>query len=120
MQISEQTGGDGVIVLDLEGRFDFAARKSFKDMVERIQKDGCTHIIINMERVTFVDSSALGLLVITSQNLKCKLGYVEYRESTTLRSTSLRPCECPQKWFKSIQSLEEAKRLSPSPVAATS
>ena len=119
MQISEQTVGDGVIVLDLEGRFDFAARKSFKDMVERIQKDGCTHIIINMERVSFVDSSALGLLVITSQNLKCKQAMLSIVNPQPYVRQVLDLANVP-KMVQVYSSLEEAKRLSPSPVAATS
>ena len=71
MQITEQQQ-DGANVLVLDGRFDFGARKTFKDSIDRLQSGGCRHVVLNLERVTFVDSSALGLLVIAHQNLKLK------------------------------------------------
>ena len=71
MHVSERQE-NGATVLNLEGRFDFGARKEFKETVDRIQARGCPHIVIDLARVPFVDSSALGLLVIAHQNLKLK------------------------------------------------
>jgi anti-anti-sigma factor len=61
----------GKAIVHLDGRFDFGARKDFKEAVEQATQEG-TPIVLNLEKVTFVDSSALGLLVICHQNLKNK------------------------------------------------
>ncbi|MCA9472449.1 MAG: STAS domain-containing protein [Nitrospirales bacterium] len=119
MQISEQTGEEGIVVLDLEGRFDFSSRKAFKDTVERIQKEGCSHIIINMDRVSFVDSSALGLLVIASQNLKCKHAQLSIVNPQPYVRQVLDLANVP-KMVPVYSSLNEAKQQSPSPATATS
>lgn len=62
---------DGTMVLSLDGRFDFGARKTFKEAVDGLS-DGGNIVVLDLEKVTFVDSSALGLLVICHQNLKNK------------------------------------------------
>ncbi len=62
---------DGKTVASLEGRFDFGARKTFKEVIDRSVESG-NPVVLDLEKVTFVDSSALGLLVISHQNLKNK------------------------------------------------
>lgn len=66
-----QKKSDGHMLLHMEGRFDFGARKTFKDAMDQAIKDEMP-IILDLEHVSFVDSSALGLLVISHQNLKSK------------------------------------------------
>lgn len=61
----------GTVVVHLEGRFDFGSRKEFKDAME-LATEAMSAIALDLEKVTFVDSSALGLLVICHQNLKSK------------------------------------------------
>ena len=70
MNITQDTV-DGNTILHLDGRFDFGARKAFKESVDRASEEG-SPIGMDLEKVTFVDSSALGLLVICHQNLKNK------------------------------------------------
>ncbi len=70
MNITQDTV-DGNTILHLDGRFDFGARKVFKDDMEEAIKRAMP-IVLDLEKVTFVDSSALGLLVICHQNLKNK------------------------------------------------
>ena len=64
-QVDEKT------VVYMDGRFDFGARKVFKDAVDRAAGEGSS-VVLELEKVTFVDSSALGLLVICHQNFKTK------------------------------------------------
>lgn len=71
MQVTERQEGD-VTVVKLEGRFDFASRREFKDAVDRLQTTNSSLIVLDLEHVAFVDSSALGLLVIAHQNFKSK------------------------------------------------
>ena len=69
MRISEQVEPSGT-VLHLQDRFDFGARAVFKDAVEKAHDEHCLHLIVDLGGVTFMDSSALGLLVVTYQNFK--------------------------------------------------
>lgn len=62
---------EGRTVLQLDGRFDFGSRKTFKEAVDRAV-DAQNPVALDLGKVTFVDSSALGLLVICHQNLKNK------------------------------------------------
>jgi len=62
---------EGNTIVRLDGRFDFGARKTFKEAIEQGVEGGCP-VVLDLEKVTFVDSSALGLLVICHQNLKSK------------------------------------------------
>jgi anti-anti-sigma factor len=57
------------VILRMDGRFDFGARKAFKDAMDQAIKEG-RPIVLDLGQVSFVDSSALGLLVISHQNLK--------------------------------------------------
>ena len=75
MKVTENQDGEFAI-LDLEGRFDFGARRDFKDAVDRVQNSGSRYIILNLQDIAFVDSSALGLLVVAHQNLKLKEGRI--------------------------------------------
>jgi anti-anti-sigma factor len=59
------------VVLHLAGRFDFGARKTFKDAMDEALKEEMP-IVLDFRQVSFVDSSALGLLVIAHQTLKSK------------------------------------------------
>jgi len=70
MNITQDTV-DGNTILYLDGRFDFGVRKTFKEAVEGFSVEGSS-VVLDLEKVTFVDSSALGLLVICHQNLKNK------------------------------------------------
>jgi len=70
MQVTHEAV-DGKRILHLDGRFDFGARKTFKEAIEVGLEEGCP-VVLDLEKVTFVDSSALGLLVICHQNLKNK------------------------------------------------
>jgi HptB-dependent secretion and biofilm anti anti-sigma factor len=59
------------VILHVEGRFDFGARKEFKAAMDQASHEGVP-IVLDLGQVSFVDSSALGLLVISHQNLKNK------------------------------------------------
>lgn len=57
-------------VLDLIGDLTYDNRATFKEAVERVKASACRHLIVNMEKVQFLDSSGLGLMALMSQNLK--------------------------------------------------
>jgi anti-anti-sigma factor len=69
MQINERIVPQGII-LDVVGDLTYANRGAFKAAVEKAKNAGCRHLIVNLEKVRFVDSAGLGMLVLVSQNLK--------------------------------------------------
>ncbi|MGP0595096.1 STAS domain-containing protein [Nitrospira sp. T9] len=66
-----QEKSENVVVVHLSGRFDFGVRKIFKDSLGEAMKEELP-IVLNFGEVSFVDSSALGILVIAHQTLKSK------------------------------------------------
>ncbi len=70
MNITQESADERTII-HMDGRFDFGARKAFKDAMEEATNRAMP-VVLDLEKVTFVDSSALGLLVICHQNLKNK------------------------------------------------
>lgn len=75
MHITERRVGHATI-LDLVGELTYANRSTFKGAVERSKQAGCRHLILNMESVRFLDSSALGMLALLSQSLKGSQGVI--------------------------------------------
>lgn len=75
MQLRQRQEGTAAVV-DLEGRFDFSARREFKETMERLHEQGQRQIILDLSAVSFIDSSALGMLVVAHQNMKLKQGQI--------------------------------------------
>ena len=88
---------DGVSVLALEGRVVFGEEtSSVRDQVKTLLAAGKKKLVINMEKVTFVDSTGLGVLVSMRQSAKTasaqlRLSNVEARYSELLKMTQLWP-----------------------------
>ena len=55
-------------VLDITGQFNFGTRKDFSAAIEKVKTS--PHVILNLKGVTFVDSAAIGLLALASQQFK--------------------------------------------------
>ena len=75
MQIVERRIGQSII-LDLTGELSYANRTTFKAAVERSKRGGCRHLILNMQGVRFLDSSALGTLALLAQSFPATQGMV--------------------------------------------
>ena len=64
MDIKVTTGGS-VATIGMKGRFDFSAHRSFKDAYEPVLKEKAfTTVEINLAEVAYMDSSALGMLLL--------------------------------------------------------
>ncbi|MCC5815303.1 MAG: STAS domain-containing protein [Leptospira sp.] len=65
---------DNRLILHLEGNLDMLNAGIFKErMMQAIQEDH-DRIIINLEKVSFVDSSGFGLLIIANDKFQKKSG----------------------------------------------
>ncbi len=69
LQVTECVQGTSVTLL-LSGRFDFPARKPFQAAIKEAQATSPKVIILNFAKVPFLDSSALGLLMLAKKNVQ--------------------------------------------------
>ena len=53
---------DGITVLRMSGKFDAHSRQEFQTAIGKAEQGGARNIILNLQRVSFVDSAVLGLL----------------------------------------------------------
>ena len=70
MTISEKQVTDDVMVEKLEGRFDQTARQEYKWRVDLAINAGYRYIIMDMTDVSFIDSAALGWLVLSQRRFQ--------------------------------------------------
>jgi len=70
MTISEQQVTTETMIEKLEGRFDQTARQEYKWRVDLAINAGFRFIIIDMTDVTFIDSAALGWLVLSQRRFR--------------------------------------------------
>lgn len=54
---------DGKTVIALEGRFDFNAHREFREAVDQALKETGREIMVDLGAVDYLDSSALGMLL---------------------------------------------------------
>jgi anti-anti-sigma factor len=55
--------GGEELTISIEGRFDFSAHQEFRDSYERQDIDPSSYIV-DLNRTTYLDSSALGMLLL--------------------------------------------------------
>ncbi|NLR76061.1 STAS domain-containing protein [Leeia aquatica] len=67
MHIEAQTQGDTAI-LHLSGRFDFSAHRDFREAYQApLELADCKQLTIDFSQVEYVDSSALGMLLLLKE-----------------------------------------------------
>lgn len=54
---------EGVTIIDLEGQLRGPDSKQFMTLIEQVLSEGKKKIILNFERVTFIDSGCIGALM---------------------------------------------------------
>lgn len=61
--INTKSSNDGKeLVIDIDGRFDFSVHQQFRDSYEH--ESGIERFCLDMENTTYLDSSALGMLLL--------------------------------------------------------
>ena len=66
---SEISANGDVITIRISGRFDFALQNEFRDCYYNTKKDSGTKFIIDMGNTNYMDSSALGMLLMMREYL---------------------------------------------------
>lgn len=68
MHITEHVH-DGVLVLKISGRLNYYSRKTFQAVMRNAERGAAEHVVVNLEKVEFLDSVAIGLLAISQARL---------------------------------------------------
>ncbi len=69
MEISQREK-DGVVILDIQGEIDLYNAPEIKDTIQKLIEAQKYNIIINLEKVSYIDSSGIGALISSLSNLK--------------------------------------------------
>lgn len=68
MALTRRVWSDATVI-EIDEVFTHRNRKEFSSAVSVFRESGGKHLIVNLREVTFIDSAALGLLALTSQQL---------------------------------------------------
>lgn len=60
----EQSSIDNVVIFSLQGRLDYSSVDKLSKHFETALKTASTHLLLNSEKVDYIDSAGLGLLVL--------------------------------------------------------
>jgi anti-sigma B factor antagonist len=69
MDITTRSKGD-VIVLDIAGEIDLYNAPEIKDIINKLIEERKYNVVINLEKVSYIDSSGIGALISSLSNLK--------------------------------------------------
>ncbi len=69
MDITKRAKGD-IVVLDISGEIDLYNAPEIKDIINKLIEEMKYNVIINLERVSYIDSSGIGALISSLSNLK--------------------------------------------------
>jgi len=64
---------DSITILDLSGSLDLYVASLLRDTVEKNILEGNNRLIINLQKVGYIDSSGIGVLIICTESLQ-KIG----------------------------------------------
>jgi anti-sigma B factor antagonist len=77
MELDIRTKNDGnVCMITLDGEVDVYTAPKLKEELVALIQGGCTHVIVDLEKVGFIDSSGLGVLVSALRRAREKDGAV--------------------------------------------
>ena len=108
-----QTTEKGVSILQLQGRFDYTTRVTFFSAIKNAKETQPQHIILDLSKITFIDSAPISWIVTTFHQLKQspairftlagQQGWID----ESLKSINL------QRLIPTVDSIEEALALTP-------
>ncbi|HLN24669.1 MAG TPA: STAS domain-containing protein [Patescibacteria group bacterium] len=78
MKSTIRTAGDGVELI-LDGRFTFADHAQFRQDVDEICGLPGRHCLVDLSAVSYMDSAAVGMLLLIRERVETKGGHVSLR-----------------------------------------
>ena len=73
MEITKRDAGD-ILIYDVEGEIDLYHAPTLRDMINEGILEGKLKLILNLEKVSYIDSFGIGVLISSLSNLKAKEG----------------------------------------------
>ena len=61
---------DGIVIIDIDGEIDLYNAPEIKETIKNHMEENKKQIIINLEKVSYIDSSGIGALISSLSNLK--------------------------------------------------
>lgn len=69
MEISRRDSGD-IVILDVNGEIDLYNAPEIKDTINKLIEEKKYNVVINLDKVSYIDSSGIGALISSLSNLK--------------------------------------------------
>jgi anti-sigma B factor antagonist len=69
MDINTRNKGD-IVILDIAGEIDLYNAPEIKDIINKLIEEKKFNVIINLDQVSYIDSSGIGALISSLSNLK--------------------------------------------------
>ena len=103
--------GKGAVVVRVTGEVDLHTGPDLRTTLQRIADDGHHHIVVDMTRVPYVDSFALGVMVDTQRRLKERGGdlYLAHITPFVMRAFEITRLI---RIFNVVHSVEEAVQIA--------
>jgi anti-sigma B factor antagonist len=76
-RVELEQASDSVSVVTLEGEIDIYSAPRFKEALLRGIEDGARNIVVDLGKVTFIDSTALGVLVSGAKRVRPQNGTLD-------------------------------------------
>jgi len=77
MSVNQEVSKDGKKVqISITGRFDYKISQAFRDSYRRIPGQDCISYHVDLSEAVYMDSSALGMLLLLREHAKCRGGSV--------------------------------------------
>jgi anti-sigma B factor antagonist len=74
LEVLTHQADNGVTVLAPTGRLDVAGAPTLKNAIDEVAKNGPTRVVIDMEGVSFVDSTGLGSVIAALKQVRTNQG----------------------------------------------
>lgn len=69
MEIFRRQSGD-IVILDVNGEIDLYNAPEIKDTINKLIEEKKYNVVINLDKVSYIDSSGIGALISSLSNLK--------------------------------------------------
>ena len=81
MSVSQEVSNDGKkVLINISGRFDYKVSQEFRDTYRQVPGQEGVAYYVNLSDASYMDSSALGMLLLLREHAKCRGGsvYIEH------------------------------------------
>lgn len=77
MSVNQEVSNDGKkVLINISGRFDYKVSQEFRDTYRQVPGQEGVAYYVNLSDASYMDSSALGMLLLLREHAKCRGGSV--------------------------------------------